>query len=121
MDSKGLFDALDNELPQDDRKSALEVPIISEFMNRTKARARWVPHNKNPSDALTKFKGAHVQPLLDLLNHGVYTLRGERDELATRATQKLTGTVPRHKISAARHAANRTATVVKKPTFFLHM
>ena len=32
MDSKGLFDALDNDLPQDDRKSALEVPIIEEFM-----------------------------------------------------------------------------------------
>ena len=31
MDSKGLFDALDNDLPQDDRKSALEVPIIEEF------------------------------------------------------------------------------------------
>ena len=28
MDSKGLFDALDNDLPQDDRKSALEVPIM---------------------------------------------------------------------------------------------
>ena len=31
MDSKGLFDALDNDLPQDDRKFALEVPIIEEF------------------------------------------------------------------------------------------
>ena len=30
MDSKDLFDALDNDLPQDDRKSALEVPIIEE-------------------------------------------------------------------------------------------
>ena len=29
MDSKGLFDALDNDLPQDDRKSALEVPLKS--------------------------------------------------------------------------------------------
>ena len=28
MDSKDLFDALDNDLPQDDRKSALEVPIM---------------------------------------------------------------------------------------------
>ena len=28
MDSKGLYDSLDNELPQDDKKSALEVPII---------------------------------------------------------------------------------------------
>ena len=35
MDSKGLFDALNNDSPQDDRKSALEVPIIEEFMRRT--------------------------------------------------------------------------------------
>ena len=33
MDSKGLFDALDNDLPWDDKKSALEVPIIEEFMH----------------------------------------------------------------------------------------
>ena len=36
MDSKGLFDALDNDLPQDDRKSVLEVPIIEEFMRRAR-------------------------------------------------------------------------------------
>ena len=49
MDSKGLFDALDNDLPQDDRKSALD------------------------------------------------TLKGEKSELADRATLRQTGTVPRHK------------------------
>ena len=32
MVSKGLFAALDNDLPHDDRKSALEVPIIEEFI-----------------------------------------------------------------------------------------
>ena len=40
MDSKGLFDALDNDLPQDDRKSALEVPNIEEFMRRAMCRPR---------------------------------------------------------------------------------
>ena len=34
MDSKGVFYALDNDLPQNDRKSALEVPITEEFMRR---------------------------------------------------------------------------------------
>ena len=47
MDSKGLFDALNNDLPQDDRKSALEVPIIEEFMRRTMCRLRWCSHNRN--------------------------------------------------------------------------
>ena len=28
MDSKSLFDALDIDVPQDDRKSTLEVPIM---------------------------------------------------------------------------------------------
>ena len=104
MDSKGLFDALDNELPQDDRKSALEVPIINEFMTRTGSRARWVPHNKNPSDALTKFKGAHMQPLIELLATGLFTLRGEKKELEVRAQQKVDGYVPRHKRSAIKSA-----------------
>ena len=30
-DSKGTFDALNNELPQDDKKSAVEVPIIEDL------------------------------------------------------------------------------------------
>ena len=67
MDSKGLFDALDNDLPQDDRKSALEVPIIEEFMRRTMCRRRWCPHNRNAADVMTKFKGAHSGPLFTLL------------------------------------------------------
>ena len=58
MDSKGLFDALDNDLLQDDRKSALEVPIIEEFMRRAMCRPRWCPHNRNAADAMTKLKGA---------------------------------------------------------------
>ena len=54
MDSKGLHDSLDNELPQDDRKPALETPIMAEFLKRVAGRARWVPHNYNPADAMTK-------------------------------------------------------------------
>ena len=66
MDSKGLFDALDNDLLQDDRKSALEVPIFEAFMRRTMCRPRWCPHNRNAADAMTKFKGAHSEPLFTL-------------------------------------------------------
>ena len=66
MDSKGLFDALDIDLLQDDRKSALEVPIIEEFMRRAMCRPRWCPHNRNAADAMTKFKGAHSEPLFTL-------------------------------------------------------
>ena len=117
MDSKGLYDSLDNELPQDDKKSALEVPIILEFLKRIGGRARWVPHNKNPADAMTKFKGAHMEPLLSLLRSGMYTMRGEREELETRAQQKKTGTVPRNKVSAKRYSQQTaTPTPVNNPT-----
>ena len=103
MDSKGLFDALDNDLPQDDRKSALEVPIIEEFMRRAMCRPRWCPHNRNAADAMTKFKGAHSEPL----RTGMYTLKGEKTELADRATQRQVGTVPRHQVSAVKSVTER--------------
>ena len=107
IDSKGLFDALDNDLPQDDRKSALEVPIIEEFMRRAMCRPRWCPHNRNAADAMTKFKGAHSEPLFTLLRTGMDTLRGEKSELADRATQRQVGTVPRHKVSAVKSVTER--------------
>ena len=102
MGSKGLFDALDNDLPQDDRTSALEVPIIEEFMRRAMCRPRWCPHNRNAADAMTKFKGAHSEPLFTWLRTGMYTLKGEKSELADRATLRQIGTVPRHIVSAVR-------------------
>ena len=107
VDSEGLFDALDNELPQDDRKSALEVPIIEEFMRRAMCRPRWCPHNRNAADAMTKFKGAHSGPLFILLRTGMYTLKGEKTELVDRATQRQVGTVPRHKVSAVKSVTER--------------
>ena len=86
MDSKGLLDALDNDLHQDDRKSALELPIIEEFVRRAMCRPRWCLHNRNAADAMTKFKGAHSEPLFTLLRTGVYTLKGQKSNLADRGT-----------------------------------
>ena len=63
-----------------------------------------VQHNRNAADALTKFKGAHSEPWFNLLRTGMYTLKGEKNELADRARQRQTGTVPRHKVSATRAA-----------------
>ena len=107
MDSKDLFDALDNGLPQDDRRSALEVPIIEEFTRRAMCRPRWCPHNRNAANAMTKFKGAHSEPLFTLLRTGMYTLRGEKSELADRATLRQAVTVPRHKVSVVRSVTKR--------------
>ena len=49
---------------------------------------------------MTKFKGAHSEPLFTLLRTGMYTFKGEKTELADRATLRQNGTVPRHKVSA---------------------
>ena len=112
-DSKGLFDALDNDLAQDARTSALEVPIIEESMRRAMCRPRWCPHNRNAADAVAKLKGAHSEPLFNLLKTGMYTLKSEKNELADRANQRQRGTVPRHKVSAIRAPTERN--------FFVHM
>ena len=99
-DSKGLYDALNNELPQDDKKSAVEMPIIEQMLRRMNGRSRWIPHNFNPSDGLTKLKGAHLAPLLDLLKSGFYHLKTEDARLQERAEQKeQLGHVQRNKQS----------------------
>ena len=60
-----------------------------------RGRSRWIPHNANPSDALTKIIGAHVQPLMDLLKSGFYHLKTEEAELKERAEAKeKTGYAP---------------------------
>ena len=97
-DSKGLYDALNNELPQDDKKSAVEMPIIEQMLRRMGGRSRWIPHNFNPSDGLTKLKGAHMAPMMDLLKTGFYHLMCEDAQLKQRAQQKVElGHTQRHK------------------------
>ena len=56
---------------------------------------------------MTMFKGAHSEPLFPLLRTGMYTLKGEKTELADRATQRQVGTVPRHKVSAVKSVTER--------------
>ena len=57
---------------------------------------RWVPHDRNPADALTKHEGAHVVPLMQLLRTGHYKIREEQAELDTRKQVKTKlGYIPR--------------------------
>ena len=60
-ESQGVYDALNNELPQDDTKIAVETSIIEQIMTMMNGRCRWVPHKFNSSDAFTKIKDAHLQ------------------------------------------------------------
>ncbi len=61
-DSKGLFDALNNEMPQDEKKLAVETPVIDQMLQSMHGGARWIPHNVIPADGPTKLKSAHLIP-----------------------------------------------------------
>ena len=55
MDAKALYDNLTSEQQSaDDDREALEVSLIKEDMETLGCVPRWVPHDKNPTDALTK-------------------------------------------------------------------
>ena len=56
------------------------------------------------ADALTKFKGSAFGAVV---RTGMYTLKGEKSELADRATLRQFGTVPRHKVSAVKPVTER--------------
>ena len=47
-------------------------------------------NNVNPADGSTKLKGAHLRPLLDLLNDGFYDLIIEEAQLKQRKEEKET-------------------------------
>ena len=83
------------------------MPIIEELLRRMHGRSRWFPHNVNPSDGLTKLKGAHMQPLMDLLSSGCYHLKTEEVNLAERAAIKAEqGHAPRMKQSGRNDGKN---------------
>jgi len=66
MDAKSLFDAMHSEqASQDNARAALHASMTKETAKMLGAIPRWVPHDKNPADALTKCDGAHCTPLIE--------------------------------------------------------
>ena len=83
VDAKSLYDAAASEQAQgDDDRSALEIAIIQESLAKLLGRMRWVPHNVNPADALTKVAGAHEAPLMRLLTSNAFCIEEEAAVLA---------------------------------------
>ena len=67
----------------EDDRAALESAIIQESLAKLRARLRWLPHNLNPTDALTKLpNAAHMAPLYDLLRDHSMVIQKEEAELA---------------------------------------
>ena len=78
----------------------MKALIIEEFMNLGVGRARWTPDDRNPVDVLTKHKGAHMEPLLDVMRTGHYSLRPEKEELEARRVEKdEKGYIQRRKVT----------------------
>ena len=81
-----MYDAMQSEqASQDNARAALHAAMTKETAKDLGAIPRWVPHDKNPADALTKCDGAHCTPLIELATKGRWRLTFEEDELATRA------------------------------------
>ena len=86
MDAKSLYDAMQSEqASQDNARAALHAAMTKETAKDLGAIPRWVPHDKNPADALTKCDGAHCTPLIELTTKGRWKLTFEEEELANRA------------------------------------
>ena len=82
-DAKSLYDALHSEQSHgDDDRSALEIAIIQGSLEKLRGRIRWVPHNFNPADGLTKLVGAHMEPLYKLLSTNSFVVEEEASVLA---------------------------------------
>eukprot|EP00435_Cladocopium_sp_Y103_P070427 s448_g35.t1 len=71
IDAKSVYDSTSSSERQfqgDDDRAALEAAMIQESLAKLRARLRWMPHNLNPSDSLTKLrKAAHMAPFYTLL------------------------------------------------------
>ena len=97
-DSKGVYDNLKKEQPGAERFSALDAAPMKLKLREIGAIPRWLPHDRNPADALTKFRGAHVEPLFHMLKHGKFHLKPETVELERKKQAKETlGYIPRPK------------------------
>ena len=81
-DAKSLFDALHSEQAHgEDDRAALEIAIIQDSLARLRGRIRWIPHNVNPADGLTKLEGAHMKPLMDVLRTSHFRIEAESEGL----------------------------------------
>ena len=105
------FDNVNRDQPGDDRDSAHTLALVRRHVRETRGRVRWCPHDRNPTDALTKAKGCHAVPLIDLCKTASYKLAPEQQELEKRAKHKeLHGSTYRPKIGvrgAHREVQNR--------------
>ena len=87
-DAKSLYDNLMQEqYTGAEKRAALEICVIRDSLESLGGRARWIPHDRNPADCLTKLRG-NAEAMLKLLRDGSYQLVAEEDEMAARAAYR---------------------------------
>jgi hypothetical protein len=83
-DAKSLYDNLVREQYSGaEKRAALEMCVIKDSLESLGGSARWVPHDVNPTDCMTKLKG-NASQMLQLLRTGSYRFTEEAAELVKR-------------------------------------
>ncbi len=93
-DAKSLYDAILKENPtsRQDRRTSVELAIISESMAQSKSVLRWTPHPKMIADTLTKDDISKTNGALEeVLKTGRLSLWEESAELARRKDPQFRG------------------------------
>ena len=83
-DAKSLYDAVNQpQYTGAEKRAALEICVIKDSLESLGGQAKWVPHELNPADCLTKLAG-NAAPLLELMRRSTYKLVAEEEELVKR-------------------------------------
>eukprot|EP00971_Amphidinium_carterae_P197093 3911878-Amphidinium_carterae.1 len=84
VDRKSVFDLIHGgNLTGVDKKASLELLVCKDALLSLDGELRWVPHELNPSDSMTKSSANH-ECLLRLLQSCQYSLRAESEIMEER-------------------------------------
>ena len=84
VDAKSLYDNSQREqYSKAEKRSALEICVIKGSLDSMDGECRWIPHERNPVDPLTKLNG-NALPLLQLMKTHKFQLQEEAQVLKER-------------------------------------
>ena len=90
-DCKSLYDHLVSvsaPTAVDDRRTSIDIVIIRQSLQRTKASIRWVPTNRMLADSLTKDAGDPTDLLRACIKESSYQISPEETVLQMQAMEK---------------------------------
>lgn len=89
-DCKSLYDHLTSKSAPtlDDKRTALDVVIVRDSLEKTHANLRWIPTDRMVADALTKESPEAMDLMRACLRAGQYQISDEDDVLELRASER---------------------------------